>query len=280
MDQQSFEVLIVGLPESGKTSFIQALDEILQNPPSSDALRASGLAYDRSYLERDKAKFRAGQKLDRTERNIQGAPPELWFQHQKSGKQGRVYLPDVSGELYRDQWVDRAWSKGYRDKLSTISGILVFVRADVPASNEELLGELLDIARGELGIQPWEPQKASAQVQLVDVLQFIGIATHVKRPVRAAVLISAWDTVEKAGGNLPQEPTVFLAKEWPLISQYLNGNPETFTTKVYGVSALGGSDDELQRLSNIPAHERVKIVDAGNTSKDLTCPLRWLLQLD
>ena len=280
MNDTPFQLLIVGLPESGKTSFIQAVDEVLQNPISPDALCASGLAYDRTYLEKDKPDFRAGNKLPRTERHLQGPPPELWFRDPNTGTEGRVFLPDVSGEVYRDQWIDRSWSKQYRDQLSTINGLLVFVRADVPAANAEILGELLEIAKGDSQIQPWDARKASAQVQLTDVLQFITTADQLRRPVRTAVLISAWDTVEKAGVRLPQDPSNFLEREWPLVWQYLSSNPETFGVRIYGVSALGGSDEELKELSHIPPHERAKIVENGDCSSDLTRPLRWLLRLD
>jgi hypothetical protein len=280
MTKEDFQVLIVGLPESGKTSFIQALDEILQNPATPEALRASGLAYDRTYLEKDKAKFRAGQKLDRTERNIQTAPPELWFEHEPSQSLGRIFLPDVSGEIYRDQWVERSWSTAYRKNLSTISGMLLFVRADVPASNTEILGELLALVQCEAKPDPWQSKKGSAQVQLVDVLQFISLNGDILRPLPVALLISAWDTVEKHEEMLPQDPPGFLAQEWPLISQYLNCNKETFLTRIYGVSALGGSDAELPQLCNIPPQDRAKIVDGEHISNDLTRPIRWLLRLD
>jgi hypothetical protein len=274
------QFLIIGLPESGKTSFIQALDEILQNPPVPEALRTSGLAHDRSYLEKDKAKFRSGKKLDRTDRNVQGAPPELWFLDPSDNTDGRIFLPDLSGEIYRDQWVEREWSTRFRDDLLKIAGILAFVRADIPASNVELLGELLHVVpKQESTLRPWEPKKSSAQVQLVDVLQFVAGHRRIKKPLPLALLISAWDTIDKPGNNLPRDPSHFLAQEWPLVSQYLESNSETFVSRVYGVSALGGSEEELKELREIPPHERVKLVDKENSSRDLTRPLRWLLQL-
>src|SRR4051812_1731038 len=103
MNVDESQLLMVGLADSGKTSFLHAVDELLQNPPNADALRSFGLATDRTYLERDKSKFRAGHRLERTERTLQGAPAELWFEDPKTNKRGRLFLPDVSGEVYRDQ---------------------------------------------------------------------------------------------------------------------------------------------------------------------------------
>jgi len=273
-------LLVIGLAEAGKSSFIQAVDDLLQNPPNAEALKNYGLAKDRSYLERHKPKFRAGKLIGRTERDLQGATPELLFEHSPTGLKGRLFLPDVDGEIFQDQWANREWAEKYRDGLKTINGALLFVRADVSSSNQELLGAMIQaqIASGKR--VPWQPKKASPQVQLVDVLQFIAGSGLSPRPLRLAVIISAWDTVEKGGNIQPKNPGSFLKREYSMLHQYLSTNDDTFATKVYGVSALGGDEAELKELNRLPPEERVKIVDGDHSSKDITRPLRWLLQLD
>jgi hypothetical protein len=280
MDENEHQLLAVGLPETGKTSFIHAVDDLLQSPPTPEALRCYGLARDRSYLERDKASFRAGKKLVHTERSLQDPAPELWFEDPSTGRRGRLFLPDLRGEIFQDQWTDRRWTESFRDDLKTISGALVFVRADTPASNQELLGQMANWGPTDAKPAPWDPKKASPQVQLVDVLQFIGTQGQISRPLRVAVLISAWDTVGKPADLQPKNPNEFLAREWSLLDQYLRSNAETYVTKVYGVSALGGTEDELKELSRLPPQDRVNLVEDMRSSKDLTRPLRWLLKLD
>jgi len=280
MEENAYNFLIVGLPEAGKTSFIHAVDDLLQNPPSNEALRGYALAPDRSYLERDKEKYRAGRKFEHTPRNMQGAPPELLFEDVASGRRGRLFLPDVNGEVFQDQWIDRKWTESYRESLKNINGVLLFVRSDTPSSNQELLGQMAALpANGRKGTT-FDPKKASPQVQLVDVLQFIATKGEISRPQKVAVLISAWDTVEKPQNRQPKNPIPFLAREWPLLDQYLRSNPETFRTKIYGVSALGGTEEELKELSKFPPQDRVRILEDGTPSKDLTRPLRWLLDMD
>ena len=280
MEEQEFNLLIIGLPEAGKTSYIHAVDDLLQSPVSDEALRSYGLASDRSYLERDKGKYRAGRKFEHTERNLQGPPPELLFEHPRTKRRGRLFLPDVSGEIFQDQWADRKWTESYRDSLENTEGILLFVRADTPASNQELLGELAIFPQDGTKPIAWDPKKASSQVQVVEVLQFIATKGDISRPLKAAVLISAWDTVDKPHNRQPKNPDDFLKREWPLLDQFLRSNRESYTTKIYGVSALGGSEEELRELNKFPPQERVKIVENGMESKDLTRPLRWLLNLD
>ena len=84
----------------------------------------------------------------------------------------------------------------------------------------------------------------------------------------------------ETGQSPAQDPRAFLAREWPLLDQYLRSNAETFVRKVYGVSALGGTEEELKELSRVPPQDRVNLVEDTQSSKDLTRPLRWLLKLD
>ncbi|HEY4361435.1 MAG TPA: hypothetical protein VGN17_10710 [Bryobacteraceae bacterium] len=278
--ENEHNLLIVGLPEAGKTSYIHAVDELLQNPPTDGSLKSYGFADDRSYLERDKKKYRGGERLEHTERNLQGPPPELWFEHPPTGQKGRLFLPDVSGEVFQDQWTDRRWTKSFQDALAKIRGALLFIRADTPASNQELLGKMA--ALPDDGNSPpvaFDPKKASAQVQLVDVLQFIAQRGQVSRPLKLCVLISAWDTVLKPANLQPKTPGPFLTREWPLLDQYLRSNADCFSSRIYGVSALGGTEDEMEALTALPPQDRVSIVEGDLSSKELTLPLRWLLDL-
>jgi hypothetical protein len=282
MTDKEYQLLIVGLPEAGKSSFIHAVDELLQDPPTEDALRSYGYAKDRTYLERDKGNFRAGKKLVHTERNLQEAPPELWFQDPKTLRMGKLFIPDLRGETFQDQWRDRKWTRSFRGDLKKINGALIFVRADMPASNQELLGHMAAMRSPNSQTRPpFDPRKASPQVQLVDVLQFIATKGGITLPLKTTVLISAWDTVEKPSNLQPKIPDAFLAREWSLLDQYLHANPETFETRIFGVSALGGTEAELMDgLNRLPPQERVKLVEGTTASKDLTRPLRWLLELE
>jgi hypothetical protein len=281
MEAKAQQVLVVGLPEAGKSSFIQALDEVLKHPASPGDLSASGLAHDRSYIQSGKAEFLAGKKLGRTLRPLENTSVELWFEHPPSGRRGQLHLPDKKGEIFRDQWVNRQWEKDYRHSLAAISGALVFLRADEDSRNEELLGVLaMEASQSGSAPRPWDMKAASAQVQLVDVLQFIVEHSEVPRPLRVAVLISAWDTVGQESDLRSKEPARFLEREWALLAQYLRANPQFFTEKIFGVSAYGGPPDQLGELLEQAPHERVRITEGTETTRDLTRPLRWLLELD
>lgn len=280
MQENPQRILVLGLPETGKSSYVQAVDEVLKHPRAKDALCSEGLANDRSYIQEGKESFLAGQKLQRTDRQLTDTFVELWFRHPPTGLRGRLHLPDEKGEMFRDQWIHRRWEKAYADSLRDIVGALVFVRADEKSRNDERLGVLAkEITVGQEE-RPFEMREASAQVQLLDVLQFIVEQGSPPRPLRVAVLISAWDTVGGRGDVRPKEPGRFLAREWALIAQYLRANPEYFTSRIYGVSAYGGVPGDLGELAEIAAHERAQLIDGSEVTRDLTRPLRWLMQID
>lgn len=279
METNSQRILVVGLPESGKSSFIQAVDEALKHPMTQNDLRSFRLADDRNYIQSGKENFLAGKKPGRTDLNQDDTSVELWFEHPPSKCHGRLHLPDKKGEIFRSQWVDRRWAMDYRENLESIAGALLFLRADGKSRNDELLGALV---RGTSSSTPraWDMKNASAQVQLVDVLQFMVEHGNISKPLRIAVLISAWDTVGQAGDIRPKNPAKFLHREWALLAQYLRANPHNLIEKIYGVSAYGGEPDKLGTLAELPAHERSRLTEGLETTRDLTRPLRWLLQLD
>ena len=280
------KILVVGLPETGKSSFIQAVDEVLKHPATDQDLRTCGLAHDRTYIESGKDEYFAGVIPGRTDRNIENTAVELWFENPRTGQKGRLHMPDEKGEVFLDQWVNRHWDNIYRESLPGLSGMLVFVRADGKPRNEERLAEMAVeiVASGVNSAEmetAWHMKEASPQVQLVDILQFISERGEIPKHLRISIIISAWDTVGARPGDIrPKHPEKFLAREWSLLSQYLLSNADVFEAKIFGVSAHGGEPSKLGEIANLPPHQRVTVTDGTTESRDLTRPLRWLLRID
>ena len=111
---------------------------------------------------------------------------------------------------------------------------------------------------------------------LVDLLQLL--CGHIeKERFRLAVIVSAWDLV------LSQElPIEWLAKELPLLNQFLINAHCRLDFRVYGVSAQGGQlPDDVDRLTAYSkASDRIQVVLDGLPSHDITAPIRWALNVD
>ena len=68
----------------------------------------------------------------------------------------------------------------------------------------------------------------------------------------------------------------------PLLQQYIKANHTLFDVKVYGVSAQGGSfANKKSRTTlannNVVPSNRIIIEFDGNESKDITEPIKWIM---
>ena len=280
MSATTTELLFLGLPETGKTTFFVALDEVIQRQTDKHGLASDGFAANRSYIEGAKKLWRAGKPVGRT-LQVTDEKVELLVKHTQTNTRIRLTAPDVSGELFDAQWADRKWPVAYRKRLASVSGVFVFINAAHNGRNSEISGAWINHQAGDPASQtkPWTPHEAAKQVKLVDLLQFVSEQGLTRKPLPLVVMLSAWDLIGSKT-DLKEHPEKFLGRDWSLLHQYLKANSEMFRSKIYGVSARGGNDEAQAALALLPAHERVWLRDGDEITKDLTRPLRWLLSLD
>ncbi len=283
------EILLVGLTGTGKTNFLVGLDVVLEYQADPNGLVHSGHADDRAYLEPLRGQWLRGEELEHTSRQAPPPPHQLLVRHPASGTDATFHIPDLAGETFDAQFATRSIPREFGLRLQQAKGLILFLHCKQQAGHEllehptiidvETTAETLPNPSAES--TEWSIEQSSKQVKLVYLLQFV--AELLSSPIRVAVAISAWDHLDQAPAGLePKEPSLFLAKHWPLLVQFLECNRATFPFKTFGVSARGGgtSPEEIERLTNIVhARDRVILVDGGHRSNDLTRPVRWLLGL-
>lgn len=288
---------LIGLTETGKTNFLVALDIILDHPCDENGLVHSGSADDRSYLAPLREAWLRGGVFERTKRHTPPPPHQLLVKHQPTGKEISFNLPDLAGETIESFFVTRTMPQGLWDRLKKAEAILLFVHsnhnADHAILDDPAFIEPESKPPGAVPIPEadpdWKLEDAAMQVKLVDLLQFIAEGIPEKRQLRVAVILSAWDLVEKAhqtspgiAAELPNHPGNFLSRRWPLLQQFLESNDDLFCYRVFGASARGGGNkqEDIERLTSIDQpSDRVILVDDAHRSTDLTRPVRWLLGL-
>ena len=114
------------------------------------------------------------------------------------------------------------------------------------------------------------------QVQLVDLIQ-LTLEQRGQRPARVCVMVSAWDTVK-----LDCTPAEFVSQNLPLLDQYLTSNQNWLSSRVYGVSAQGGSfDDEeaKKKLAARDALDRAYLKGGDDGLAAIGDPVVWALGL-
>lgn len=280
--------LIVGMPSSGKSTFIAALGEVLISGDVLSTMSIEGLAESESHMVALHESWLSCKELDRTK----NTGDENWLSfHVISGEDGirsTIQLPDLSGELLRDAVVTGFYPETLHQALDDCDGILLFTNTNtryddilIPDFAELLSDESPAIEADAEGSiknndeKPFDPLEMPEQPKLVQLLQTITKINPFSHR-RLAIILSAWDTVEQS-----RTPDDWFYENRSMLSQYLEFNPKHWDVRIYGVSAQGGAlpDDKSKLQKILKASERVHIVGHEAAKHDLTAPIKWLMNI-
>ena len=171
-------VVIVGLPASGKTTYLAALWHLVTDGAVHTTVRFGDLRAGKvEHLNAISARCRAAVIQERTA--LAGSRLVSMNLLNATDQALRVTFPDVPGEAYQRMWEDRDCEPEIVDILRN-GDVMLFVHADTIRSPSWVVGEVvLSQAIGLEGPQgppkAWEPSLAPTQVQLVDLLQLLRV---------------------------------------------------------------------------------------------------------
>lgn len=277
-------LLFIGLPGSGKTTFLAALWHVLSDQSGATALKLSKASGDRTYLNHISKEWRECSQVPRT--NLQAEQVVVLHLTGEGFGAFDLSIPDLAGEAFKQQLTDRRISSHHDKLIQQATGVMLFVHPDVEKGIRLTVVRHLEATLP--GSQPadptptnvipnaWSPDLLPHQVQLVELLQLL--LERTQRTLRVAVVVSAWDLVDDMG--FP--PHVFLARQLPLLQQFLEANDDLLDYEVFGVSAQGGDitiEAKKQALLELDdALKRVKVRHDEETTQDITKPIAWLLE--
>lgn len=266
--------LIVGMPESGKSTFIAAMRHVLLSNTVDTELELTGLADEEKHLNDLERDWLECKEVQRTKPGTEG-----WVQFRvrdrATGEEAVLSVPDLRGEAFEQPACSGQCQRELYDAVAVSDGILLFTNAE-REDDALLISDLGDILDGDgenADISSFNPYDLPEEVKIVEFLQMAN-----RRPIqfkrrRVALIVSAWDVVPEG-----MEPEAWLAEKRPMLAQFLRYNAELWDVRVYGVSAQGGRlPQDRKRLARVrtPA-ERIRLVGHGANRHDLTSPLRWL----
>src|ERR1044072_7660997 len=281
------ELLLVGLQETGKTSFLALFYLTVVHDEG-----LLGLASFQNYREHLN---RISRRLMECEAAVHTRVAEkgsllLSLEVKATGEPVELRIPDLSGETWEEAVEQRLWTESVDQQVRQSDAVLVFMAAD--KLDAGVTKGDADHAAKELGVEvpASKPQrnnpeakqvkmkgKPPTQVQLVDLLQ-LTVEQRGKRPARACIMISALDT--QPSESAPRE---FIRNSMPLLDQYLQANADWLTVSVFGVSVQGGSlldDEERKQLAPQDPHKRAFILGQGGEQVPIGTPVEWVLGLD
>ena len=277
------QLFFMGLPGSGKTTFLAALWHVLDDQSSSTSLRLTRLSGDRTYLNRIAEAWRSCSPVERT--TLQTEENVRLFLESEGLGEFELAVPDLSGEAFELQLTDRRMSVQHDAIVQQATGIILFLHPDIQKGTQ--LSQALQLENAISGsaphgsdsaennaaiVVPWSIENLPTQVKLVELLQFV--LERAPRRMRIAVVVSAWDLVDRMGLS----PVEYVSREMPLFRQFLDSNQEEMEHEVFGISAQGGSiPDEKTSLLALDALDRIKVCHGNDTWRDITRPIAWLL---
>lgn len=280
-DSASNQFVIIGLPATGKTSFLAALWYLVQHSEVEHRLTLERMEGDSRHLNQISSLWASFEVVPRTptgsERTV-----SMVLNDTVTKKTITLTFPDLSGESFISQWVERHFTVSYDEFLKESVGGVLFIsplnyRKPVRIASAIPLLKEMGAANEEDDDSSvaWDPVQAPTQVQLVELLQFIADREYFQPPFRLALVISAWDQLK----GLLSSPTKWLADEMPFLFQFLESNRRLFDFIVYGVSAQGGDYKDVDQLTVMDPSERIFIAGDGvKNPHDLTEPLTWLMR--
>ncbi|MCE9635843.1 MAG: hypothetical protein K8T90_09075 [Planctomycetes bacterium] len=279
----STNLLFVGLPKSGKTTYLAALWHVLEDQSSPTRLRRRRNSGDRTYLNLIAEAWRACTPVPRTSLQTDETTVALHLEGDGFGE-FTLTVPDLGGEAFEQQLEHRKMSAAHEALFREANGVLLFTHPDVAKGTQ--ISEQHQIAASIGGATeapsgadvhaavplPWKAEMLPTQAKLVELLQFLLEMVDQRR--RVAVVVSAWDLVSSVG----QTPREYVSGRMPLLRQFLVANDDVFDHAVFGVSAQGGAiPDDKTRLLGLDSLKRIQVCHESENDHDITKPLAWLL---
>lgn len=258
---------IIGLPDSGKSTFLAALGYYLLSGENENSIYRLGENNNLEYISDLAYKWSKCEELDRT--NISVTINVSLQLIDRDENIIDIIMPDRSGESFRNIIKNREIEDKMFDEISNSNEILLFINPS-KISNDSFLYEIPSIYRTQSRkkIEIKNPYNMHEQAEYVELLQCVGklLGDH----IRLKILVSAWDEYDSA--KFPEE---LLKEKLPLLWQYLNTNRILFDCEFWGISAQGGNLNNVDKKKELEEHinacERIIVVDEnGDISNDIS----------
>lgn len=297
-------VVVIGVPDSGKSSFIAALSHILEFKEIETVLTFARLPDDARYLHEMRSDWEDCQPFERTKA---GLHPITFNLIDKEGHQIELSFPDIAGEEFDKQWSTRIWKDDFLQAIEHATGVLLFLnvktfRKPYSKADEDKVKRAALEASGDNGEEEKPVEQPAAAEEVMD--PGTAIAKHVSsqsseraigefkdptlwNPEEADEQAKLVDILQSLAGYAPDKrwrlgivvsaweivhnstpkvtPKSWIERNAPLLRQYLQSNPRSFNFGVFGVSALGGDlVKDAEKLQSVATPSERVLVVADN----------------
>ena len=280
-------VAFVGLPNTGKTTYLIALWNALQAPSDERSMSLESYPAAAVYLNEKHERWLRGEPVGHTPRD---GSELVSLAVLIDDRPVALEIPDLSGETFERLVVERQIERTITPLLLHATGVIVFIHPDhlrprvtiaqargLGASSAQPASTGGEGLKEKRTVKPMDRRKLPAELHAVDMLQALrnkrrGAAGD--NGVRNAVVVSAWDMV--ADEDMP--PARWLERRMPMLHAFLTSG-EADEHRVFGVSAQG--DVAGPAVAENDPSTRAWVVEAdGRRHHDIAAPVVWAARLD
>jgi hypothetical protein len=280
-EQARCRLCLIGLPRTGKTTYIAALWAYLTSGLPEGEHRVTEFPDDPSYLHEIAGAWAAGKTMPR---NSLGASDRIEFTVETPrGSQLTIVLPDLPGEVFKNALVRPMIDQDTADAVVGSDLLLLFVNAEtaktytalgdygLPSENEGAnggspSGGAISAQRQEFSIADLDTDTLNAE--LVHRLAYL---CRDRAMPDLLVVVSAWDVAASAD----QTPVDWLSSEQPMLAQLVEELSRSTRVGVVGISAQGANYEDNPAVTEQLSGERPWGCDEDGTKTDIAGPLRW-----
>lgn len=277
---QTAKFFMIGMPGSGKTTYLAMLSNVLVDGNSDTKLykKVEDMPEGYEYFSNFGKQLLECKELDRTRRLVyNNLRISLWDALEN---EYLLDVPDISGEVFRDLVKDRRITQEIVDRIKESDCLLFFINYKnmswenrIPLQKKNIDKKNIDVKREVISDSNLADKREANQSEVVELLQTL-LDLKLSRPYIRFVL-SAWDKVEAEKGK-DILPSKFVEEMFPLLYQFVETNSKYFKAEYWGVSAQGGDFQNSEDVKRIEKEEynAIKVIEpTGKRSSDLTALL-------
>jgi len=264
---------LIGMPQSGKSTYLGALWALVQSP-IEEAVREASFIGDRSYIQSLAEQVARGEELHRTGVD---ADEEMAVELEFTGLgRAAVRIPDTSGESLRVLVESQLWHPRLRGACANATAVMLFVhpahiRVPQPSSLLTVVEPSANSAANGTAVPFDVHDHACTAAELIDVFENVTELCRLRWPIRVAVIVSAWDRLDET-----LTPYEWLRARLPGFVSTVESGAQMARLEVFGVSAQGGSLDAHESpLAKGEICDRVFAKDRSGMPVSLVAPMRW-----
>ena len=154
-------VVAIGLQQTGKTTFLAALWDVLQSGEVSGSLSLERTDGDMQYLNEIRIAWADCKPLGRTSPSGDRA---VVMRLRELGKDTAVELAwtDMLGESFERQWTERSWTRRYQTTVESARGLVLFLHPERVIPSALILDALEAVAVLKKGGAPTPKRRRGA----------------------------------------------------------------------------------------------------------------------